>query len=419
MRRIAAAVTALTCAFVLLTAPPAQARTAGSYSGTLASGATWIADVPERWNRTTILYSHGFGPLVAQNAPDAATKAELLAQGYTLAGSSYSGASWWALESAVDDQFATLDEVAGITGRPHRVIAWGTSMGGLVSALEAEDRRRRIDGALTTCGLVAGALNLNEYQLFGEYALAHLLGADVQLVRYAGMAEGAAAAQALSTAVAAAQTTAAGRARTALGAALLNDPGGAALPLQFIMPARYQVELAAGGNSSATAGVDFAALLHSSPRAAEVRALYRDAGLDLRADLRALTRDADITADRRAIATLARTSTPTGRLLVPELNIHTTVDQLVPVEQENWYAQRVHRAGRAGLLRQAYVDGIGHCAFRPAESIAALHALEHRIATGRWDAVTSPESLNAAAGGQGRYLHYRPARLVGGLGEPR
>jgi hypothetical protein len=234
-----------------------------------------------------------------------------------------------------------------------------------------------------------------------------------------------------------AQGTPAGRARIALGAALLNEPGWFDTPappsprdhagqesqqqreltaytLLFQMTARQQVEVAAGGNSSATKGVDFHAVLRGSAQADEVRALYRAAGLDLNADLRELTRDADITAD----PALADTSMVTGRLRVPELDIHTVADQLVPVEQENWYGKRVRRHG--ALLREVYVNATGHCAFQPAETIAALHAVEHRLDTGRWDDNTSPRALNAAAaalGGTGRYLP--PPRLTGGLGEPR
>ena len=54
-------------------------------------------------------------------------------------------------------------------------LAIGSSMGGLVSALEDQDSQGRIDGALTTCGIVAGGINLNEFQLDGEYAMAQLL----------------------------------------------------------------------------------------------------------------------------------------------------------------------------------------------------------------------------------------------------
>jgi hypothetical protein len=428
---------ALTAAAVLATAAPAAATTpAQHYTGQLSDGASWTADVPGLWNGTIILYSHGFGPLTAQDAPDQATANALLDGGYALVGSSYSGPSWWALASAVRDQFGALDAIERQLGMPRRTIAWGTSMGGLVSALETE--RGRVDGALTTCGLVAGALNLNDYQLNGEYALAHLLAPDqtIPLVRYPSQDAAGAAATLLTGVVDTAQASAAGRARIALGAALMNEPtwfSGATPPaatdypaqetqqeqeltafvLNFVMTGRYQIELASGGNSSHTVGVDYRALLDSSSQAREVRALYREAGLDLDADLARLTRDANITPDPQAVVTLARTSMPTGALRAPELDIHTIADQLVPVGQEHWYGRLVHAPT---MFRQAYVDTTGHCAFQPSETIAALHAVERRIATGRWD--TEPPQLNAAAaalGQPGRYVRFTPPVLTGGL----
>ncbi|WP_328457954.1 alpha/beta hydrolase [Amycolatopsis sp. NBC_00438] len=429
----------ITTLLVVGLAPAADATEAGHHTGQLPGGATWVADVPESWNGTIILYSHGFGPLVAQDAPDAATATALLAGGYALVGSSYSGPSWWALESAVGDQFGALAALEAKIGAAERTIAWGTSMGGLVSAREAEDPHRRIDGALTTCGLVAGALNLDDYQLHGEYALSHLLAPEqaIKLVRYGSQDEAAAAAATLSEVTSDAQATPAGRARIALAAALMNVPTwytGAAPPaprdyetqeaqqertlagfvLGFVMTGRYQIELAAGGNSAATRGTDYRALFGGSSHAQQVRTLYRRAGLNLDADLAKLSRDADITADPGAVAALARTSVPTGRLRVPELAIHTVADQLVPVEQENWYARRVAAAGTGHLLRQAFVQGTGHCAFQPAETIAALHALEARVSTGRWGGGAEPERLNAAAG-TGRYVRFEVPHLVGAV----
>ncbi len=448
--RIGAVAAAAVIAGGVISPAAAQAEVVTrAYTGTLADGAGWVADVPTPWNGTLILYSHGYGPLAAKDAPDPATKQILLGEGYALVGSSYSGPSLWALKSAVDDQFGALRAIEKTVGRAHRTIAWGTSMGGLVSALESEDAHGRLDGTLTSCGLVAGALNLNDYQLDGEYAVSHLLAPEpIKLVEFRNDGEAAETVDALNRATAEGQKTAPGRARVALAAALANVPtwfSGPAAPaahdyaaqeaqqeLTLIGPgwaryagARPQIELAAGGNSSATAGVDFATVLHHSVHADEVRALYRAAGLDLDADLASLTRHADIHADPKAVATVARTSTPSGRLAVPELNIHTTDDQLVPVEQENWYGRQVARAGRTSLLRQAYVRGTGHCAFQPAETVAALHALEHRIDTGRWDGVTQPAALNAAAASlhlpgsdQARYVPFRAPLLAGGLGEP-
>jgi hypothetical protein len=412
------------------------------HTGTLADGATWIADVPASWNGTIILFSHGFGPLTAADAPDPATQADLLGLGYALAGSSYSGSSWWALASAAKDQFASLAAVEKITGRPRRTIAWGESMGGLVSAEETQEAQGRIDGTLTTCGLVAGALSLNNYQLDGEYALNELLAPSqhIQLVRYATADQASAAAAALADVAGGAQSTAEGRARIALGAALLNEPtwfSGATPPaptdyaaqeeqqadelsnyvLPFIVSARYQIELAAGGNSSFTKGVNYTEVLHHSSYLPEVKALYRAAGLNLDSDLATLIHHADITADPGAIATLAHTSMVTGHLSVPELDIHTIDDQLVPIQQENWYRQRVIRAGSSPLFRQAFVDATGHCNFQPAGYVAALHALEHRLDTRRWGDVTQPAALNAAATATGLgafdpYLRFSPPALV-------
>jgi hypothetical protein len=170
-------VVVLVVVLVVGTSSSASASSA-HFIGTLPNGAAWVADVPSSWNGTLVLYSHGFGPPLPANAPDAATRDALLARGYALAGSSYDPAgSWWALNTAVSDQFATISAVttAALPRAPEHVLAFGTSMGGLVSALEAEKGAGIIDGAFSACGLVAGAIHLNNYQLDAEYAIARLL----------------------------------------------------------------------------------------------------------------------------------------------------------------------------------------------------------------------------------------------------
>ncbi|MEU5276173.1 alpha/beta hydrolase [Streptomyces asoensis] len=418
-----------------------EPRVAGHLTGTLLDGATWIADVPEDWNGTLLLFSHGFGPTVARNAPTDAVRTELLARGYAMAGSSYDpNGSMWALESAERDQFATLDAVAARIGAPRRTLAIGQSMGGLVNAQLARDGGGRIDGALGQCGLVAGGTDLDNYQLDAEYTVARLLlpGQDVRLVRFGTAAEASATADLLTRAVTAAQGTAQGRARVALAAAFLNLPAwapGQDRPaptdwdgqqrqqyawfaqgvLNFVEGGRYAVEQSVGGNNSWNKGVDYAHLLTASPHAPQVRALYRSAGLDLRADLRTLTEDAVITADPAAVRTARRTSSAGQGLAVPLLDIHTTADNLVPVEQENRFAARVRASGDGALLRQAYVERQGHCTFTTAETVAALHALEHRVGTGRWDDAATPAALQRSATALGldgsAYVPHTPARL--------
>jgi alpha-beta hydrolase superfamily lysophospholipase len=445
-------VVALAGAFAVAAAIASTAVAAPTHStGTLADGATWIADVPSDWNGVLLLYSHGFGPLQAADAPSPAALDALLARGYALAGSSYDpNGSWWALQSAVRDQLQTIDAVtaSALPHAPQRVIAVGSSMGGLISALEAENGAGRIDGALTTCGIVAGGVKLNNYQLDGEYVMAKLLATTpIQLVNFfpnfgAGIATGFA----LQAVANQAQSTPQGRARLALALAFLNatpaapgqappafsDPegieaaqfesmfGGGFPIIAFVNAARPWIEMSAGGNASWTRGEDFASLLVHSPYAYVVNALYRKAGLDLKGDLQTLTAGADIAADPAAIASLQQTSVPTGRLRVPELTLHTTHDPLVPVEMENEYGDVVRAAGHNPLLRQAYVDRFGHCAFSSSEVVAGVEAVVHRIDTGRWDSVAEPQELQAFALRLGldapAFVPYRPLPLSGDNG---
>jgi hypothetical protein len=446
-QRFVAALAAAVIVASLITPSASRATTSTSYSGTTSDGGSWVADVPSPWNGTLLLYSHGFGPPQAADAPDPSTEQALLDRGYALAGSSYDPAgSWWALGSALRDQFETLAAVrADLPSNPRAVIAFGTSMGGLVSALESERGNGRIDGALTTCGLVAGAIHLNNYQLDGGYAIAKLLAPSVpiRLVRFAGTADGLATGKQLDAVAQQAQATPAGRARLALAMALMNvstwapgEPmptphdfaaqeqqqyqvqfGGAFTTMDFVESGRPWIEQAAGGNGSWTAGVDYMRLLAQSPYAGEVRSLYRDARLDLATDLSALTAGADIHADAPAIQWLEQTSVPTGRLQVPELDLHTISDQLVPVQQENAYARVVRAAGAQRLLRQAYVERQSHCNFTAAELVAGVLAIEHRVATGRWDGVATPRRLQQTAAGLGlgdaAFIRFRPSPLTG------
>ncbi|MFD8388672.1 alpha/beta hydrolase [Streptomyces sp. NPDC059680] len=447
---LAALATLASAALTTVPAPAARADTpaTGHLTGTLSDGANWIADVPAHWNGTLLLFSHGFGPTVAKDAPSDAVRTELLAEGYAMAGSSYDPhGSMWALNSAERDQFAILDAVAEKLGTPRRTLAVGQSMGGLVNAQIARDGAGRVDGALGLCGLVAGGTDLDNYQLDAEYALARLLlpGQDVGLVRFGSADAAAATAEKLTAAVTAAQTTPQGRARIALAAAFLNLPGwapgqGRPAPtdwagqeeqqyawfaqgiLSFVEGGRYAVEQSAGGNNSWNAGVDYARLLAGSVHAPQVRALYGSAGLDLRADLASLTRGAAITADPTAVRAAQRTSSAGQSLGVPLVDVHTIADDLVPAEQERRFGDRVRAAGDGALLRQAYVERQGHCTFTTAETVAALHALEHRVTTGHWDDAATPSALQRSATALGldgaAYAPYRPARLTVGRDRP-
>lgn len=437
----AAAALALVAPAAHATTSPGPAAGTQHFTGALPDGATWVGDLPANWNGTLVLYSHGFGTLNPVDSPNAATQSALLQEGYALVGSSYAGPSLWAVASAPADQFAALAAMKKLTGRPNQVLAYGTSMGGLISSLEDERANGRLDGALTTCGLLGGGVNLNNYQLDGEYAIARLLapGQDIKLVDYASPAEASTAAAQLKAAVVAAQQTPEGRARISLAAALLNTPDWFAgdnpprsaveqevqqeqwleIQIGFVVGARPSIEQAVGGNASWNAGVDYDSLLQQSAQYRTVKSLYRAAGVNLSTDLRNLTSHADIYPDVAALKRLSKTAVPSGRLQVPELTLHTISDQLAPVSFENWYRDRVQQAGRSTLLRQAYVKSIGHCSFSPSEIVAGLKSLQQRVSSGYWPA-TSAAALNARAQagglGAGRFVNFAPPTFVNARG---
>jgi hypothetical protein len=231
------------------------------------------------------------------------------------------------------------------------------------------------------------------------------------------------------------QATAAGRARVALAAALFQEPSwrpGRQPPvgldavqqgqyewlltsLQFTVPGRFDIETAVGGNASWNVGVDYRALLRRSADAPTVRALYRSAGLDLDADLATLNAGPRTAADPAAVARAAATSDPTGRLRMPVLSLHTVADPLVPVQHENAYRVAVTRAGRAELLRQAFVARTDHCNFTPAELVAGVHALEHRVVTGRWEEPVTRRLQQEATSlglGEAAFVPFAPPPLL-------
>ena len=426
-------------------AASASAATTTSYSGTLADSAAWIAQVPADWNGTVLLYSHGFGPLLAADAPSPGSGAQLLAQGYALVGSSYDvNGSWWALDTAVSDQFGSLTAFLAASGlHPRHTLAVGTSMGGLINSLIDQDAYGRVQGAVTFCGLVAGGVDLNNYQLNAEYAMTELLpgAAGVQIRDFASMAAGTAAGTDLSTAVTSAQSTAAGRARIALSAALLNETDwttGATPPpagdyagqelqeeemltsgqLQFIESGRYSIAQAEGGDSGYNIGVDYGALIRQSPYSRQIKSLYKAAGLNLEADIATLDRHESYAPEGDSLRRTQATSVNTGRLQVPELDVHTVSDQLAPVPFEAAYAQRVALAGSSTLLRQVYVNAIGHCNFTDADMVAAIDAMSAVVARRHWTSGTTVTALNNAANaldptlGGGDFTTDRPNPLV-------
>jgi len=406
------------------------ARAAGPITGTLASGATFKIEIPANWNRNLRLYSHGYvvpgSPNPERDAGDDATGAALTSQGYALAGSSYSRTGW-ALEQAFQDQTALLDLFARRFGPPARTIAWGHSLGGIITAGLLQKFPDRFSAALPMCGVLAGGVAVWNAGLDGAFVFKTLLAPNsaVQLVNIApqtAFQNFLLAQQVLRQA----QATPAGRARLALAAAVSHVPGwfnpaspepdpedftarelnqflwNDTVDFFFSFNLRAELEGRAGGNPSWNTDINYGRQLERSASEDEVEALYEQAGLSLEDDLAALERAPRIAADPRAVAYLTENIVFNGDLHgKPVLSMHTTGDGLVPVENEQAYASVVKSAGNTQLLRQIFVHRAGHCTFTPAETVAAFQTLVQRLDTGAWGDAVEPDALNARAAALG------------------
>lgn len=391
-------------------------------------GANYTISVPANWNGTLVLYSHGYvfstSPLLnpAPDAGDATTASALLQQGYALAGSSYSR-NGWALQQAFHDQIALLDFFNQTCGHPMRTIAWGHSLGGIITAGLIQLFPERFSGALPMCGVLAGGVGTWNQALDGAFAFNVLLAQSSLPIVHISNANGAFL-QAENI-LASSQQTPQGKARIALISAVSDTPGwfSAASPepaandfaaqeqnqfswqskvdFIFAFAARAELEMRAGGNPSWNTGVDYRRQLAHSADLKEVEALYKQAGLNLNHDLDMLNDAPRISADPQAKAYLSRFVTFNGELDMPVLSMHTTGDGLVVNQDEQAYSSVVRQGDDADMLRQIFVHRAGHCTFTPAETVAAFQTLIHRIDHGGWGNSTDPGQLNQEAANLG------------------
>jgi len=394
-------------------------------NGTLADGATYKIQCPAgAWNGTLFLYSHGYvvpgtsNP--AMDVGDPVTGSYMLGHGFALAGSSYA-TTGWALQQALPDQVSTLNAFAAKYGKPARTVAWGHSLGGIITAGLIQNYPHRFNAALPMCGVLSGGVATWNTALDAAFAFQKLIDPSVTLVHITdptGNLGGA------LTAAAKAQKTKKGQARLALAGAMGDLPGwftplskepgrkqfvkqeanqylwDSQVDFPFIFALRAELEFRAGGNPSWNTGVNYVKQLAKSIDRREVVALYKRAGLSLRKDLATLNQATRISPDHKAVQYLIHNIVFNGKLTIPVLSMHTVGDGLVVPENEQAYRSVVRRAGNQAMLRQIFVHRAGHCAFTPAETITAANTLLQRLGTGKWPSIR-PRVLNKSAAALG------------------
>ena len=372
-------------------------------TGVLDSGAEWTAAVPPDWNGVLLVWSHGYSPVLkpAEYAPSSAADA-LLAKGYALAGSAYSSAGW-ALEEAAPDQAATIEAFSAAFSQPQTVIGWGMSMGGLVTTALAEDAQSGLDGGLSMCSSMGGAVGMMNMALDGAYAFKILAApeSDIHLVDVDDDFENL---RRVQEALTKARETKEGRARVALAAVLAGLPGwtdpnspkpaeddiwaqeeqmARAFPMGAFLP-RTDQEARAGGRFSWNDGVDYAAQIEKSGRREFVEALYAEAELDLAADLKKLNEGARITAQAEHVAYMLENYTPSANPRVPLLAVQRIGDGMTSPALQDAYVQAAGENAGETMAKSLWIDAAGHCNFTQDEILSSIEIIASRLRDGAW-----------------------------------
>ena len=390
------------------------------------NGAKYEIVLPKKWNGTLLLYSHGFRQAqpsppdfeavdtTAEPAPGWPVNKDvgqsLLEQGYALAGSAYATNGWAVADGVKADEDLHAFFVQQV-GAPDRTLAWGDSLGGLITTVLSEKHPDWVAGSAPLCGVVGGP-NLNlDLALDEAFAIKALIYPGLKLTGYASADEAIANWEAAAKAIkAAGSDVTKGVPKILMIAALVDSPGqsqdqdGSSITSKVIADAeasrtalgygtfgRYDIEQRVGGNPSQNSGVDYSPRVSGAERAL-IEAISPGATDAMLAQLAAAPR---ITADAAARDKFAATGTPTGAISRPMITMHTAADPLVLVQNEQVYQTEVRAKNGAGDLIQLYTVapasypakpgapyGAGHCNFTAQSRIAVVDLLDNWVRNG-------------------------------------
>ena len=413
-------------------------------------GAAFDIQLPDTWNGTLLLWSHGYRATEpvpadptspdgavrqpnhdAESAPSPEVAQDLLDQGYALAGSA-NATNGWAVQDSVTANEDLYSYFVDTFGRPNRVYAWGGSLGGLSTQVLAETHPSWLSGSAALCAPLAGT-NLNlDLALDVAYSVKTLFDPSLRLTGFSSNDEAVRQWEHASSAL----VDAASRGRPKDVAGLLTIQAITGAPdrtqdqdgstptstgtaiveaiinaLGYATFARYELEQRVGGNPSDNTDADYGARLSGADRdLIDTAAPGQLAGV-----LRKLARGDRVSADDAAREAADELGTTTGDITTPTMTMHTIADPLVLAANETVYAERVDAAddsaGLSSLLTEPPTTystapyGAGHCNFTREETLGVVALLDRWVRHGVYPAQGAVEaqfdySTDPGAGGR-------------------
>lgn len=428
---------------------------AGACSGSL-KGADYQILMPEKWNGSLLIYSHGYRSAsprppdfeavstAAEPAPGYSSGEErlaeaLLSQGYALAGSAWAS-NGWAVEDGVTAATDLYEFFRGSVGVPNRVYVWGDSLGGLVTKEVAEQHPDWVDGAAPLCGAHAGVVPNMNLALDLAWGVRRLLDPSFKISDYASVEEANGEWEKAAKAViaAAGDVEGGGSAKVlALGALVDAAPqtktydGGDPVArvkataeavvtgLGFSTFGRYDVEQRFGGEISDNTETEYASRFSEEDRALIDTVGGKGATDDIIDELATGKR---IAADEAAVTkALAEGGDPAAEVVVPTLALHTAADPLVIAQNQSFLKQRTGGSERLVQLFTVppadYPEdpgapyGAGHCNFTPESRLGMVTLLDAWVRDGIYPSASRVQEVFGS--GSGFDGLYQPAAWPG------
>lgn len=422
------------------------------------NGAAYEILLPDTWNGTLLLYSHGyrpaepfppnFSPVETSAVPvpgwdsgDTALGQAFLDRGYALAGSSYRS-NGWAVEDGVIAGEELYDFFSAQVGEPKRVYVWGDSLGGLVTQELAERHPEWVDGAAPLCGVMAGLEPNIGLALDAAYGVQQLLYPQMQIAGFESYEdaltnwEGAASrliegARDQDTDVIAriftiaAMVDAPNQTRTFDGSSIVSSVSGTIesllTALAYGTVGQQEIDTRFGGTVVGNAGSDYASRLDDAEREA-IDAIGGEGAAQRFVTI--LDNGPRIEADPAArAAAIERGGNPSGAVQVPTITMHTKADPLVIAQNQTFFRDRYQAQVAAGNVRGGLVQlftvapaeysqeegapyGAGHCNFTPESRVAVVELLDNWVRNGVYP---GSAAIQAAMGPESGYsANYYP-----------
>jgi len=373
----------------------------GTYTGTLGD-ADYKIIFPHNWNGVLVVYVHGYSytvpPAQATFAnpywPANTTTSEdiLLAEGYALAGSSFSAGGWAVAEAMEDTDRLTraIANIAGFNCRPRRTILFGVSLGSLTALTKAETHQSWFwplyDGVVSGCSIGAGAsrtvdlslqFNLAFSAAFADmggwpaaWGTPQAINPEIEFYYQVEPYVGELLSNQLNF----------GRFEFQRLVSVLSEqdyypwsppPSDISLFLDFFFSTQALAELQARAGGKVTGNVG---RTYALPDAA--KAYLAQFGVDADVMLAYMNSNTNYVPDPQGAAYVRKYADFNGHLKVPVLTMHTSNDGLIPTTSDTFYRGTVAKAGRLSHLHQVFTTSSGHCNFSPQQVVRAIKAMD-------------------------------------------